>query len=506
MFSKVLSASVYGVHSQLVQVEADSTEGLPSFSMVGFLSTQVKEAQERVRTALKNSGYYLQPKRITVNLSPADLPKSGTGFDLPIAIAIAASYGMISAEALENTIIIGELSLNGRINAVPGILPVAADAKKLQCSRCIVPYQNRREAQAIQGVEVIGVHSLKEVMDFLQWGELPQEKAENENIKKEKQKEKDFADVKGQETAKRAALIAAAGFHNLLMIGPPGSGKSMIAKRMPSILPKMTQEEAIEISRVYSVMGMIPENGTLLERRPYRAPHHTITAKALCGGGRIPKPGEISLAHMGVLFLDELPEFHRETLEILRQPLENGLVTISRCGYQYVFPANFMLIGAMNPCPCGYYPDLSRCQCTCTDVKKYLGKISQPLLDRMDMTIEVSQIPYKSLKEKKSGESSASMRKKVERAREIQKQRLKEFGKTFNSQMSARELDEFCKLGSTESNIMKKAFDELKLSARGYSKILKVARTIADLDEAEQIVSEHLLEALCYRSVTRTYW
>ena len=290
------------------------------------------------------------------------------------------------------------------------------------------------------------------------------------------------------------------------MIGPPGSGKSMIAKRMPSILPKMTQEEAIEISRVYSVMGMIPENGTLLERRPYRAPHHTITAKALCGGGRIPKPGEISLAHMGVLFLDELPEFHRETLEILRQPLENGFVTISRCGYQYVFPANFMLIGAMNPCPCGYYPDLSRCQCTYTDVKKYLGKISQPLLDRMDMTIEVSQIPYKNLKEKKSGESSASMRKKVERAREIQKQRLKEFGKTFNSQMSARELDEFCKLGSTESNIMKKAFDELKLSARGYSKILKVARTIADLDEAEQIGSEHLLEALCYRSMTRTYW
>lgn len=375
MFSKVLSASVYGVQSHLVQVEADSTDGLPSFSMVGFLSTQVKEAQERVRTALKNSGYHLQPKRITVNLSPADLPKSGTGFDLPIAIAVAASYGMIGKEALEETIIIGELSLNGRVNAVPGILPVAADARKFQCKRCIVPYQNRREAEAIQGIEVIGVHTLSQVMDFLQRGEMPSEDEKEQECEKETEKKVDFLDVKGQETAKRAALIAAAGFHNLLMIGPPGSGKSMIAKRIPTILPKLTQEESIEISRVYSVLGMIPENGTLLEKRPFRAPHHTITSKALCGGGRIPRPGEISMAHQGVLFLDELPEFHRETLEILRQPLENGSVTISRCGYHYVFPANFILIGAMNPCPCGYYPDLSRCQCSCTEVKKYLGGI-----------------------------------------------------------------------------------------------------------------------------------
>lgn len=506
MFSKVLSASVYGVQSHLVQVEADSAEGLPSFSMVGFLSTQVREAQERVRTALKNSGYYLPPKRITVNLSPADIPKSGTGFDLPIAVAVAASYGMVGRESLENTIIIGELSLDGRVNAVTGVLPVAADAPKFRCQRCIVPYQNRKEAQVIQGIEVIGVSSLREVMDFLQKGVRPKEEKGEEKEKERCQKNADFQDVKGQEAAKRAALIAAAGFHNMLMIGPPGAGKSMIAKRIPSILPEMTVEEAIEISRVYSVLGMIPENGALLKNRPYRAPHHTITAKALCGGGRIPKPGEISLAHQGVLFLDELPEFHRETLEILRQPLEDASIGIHRCGYHYVFPAHFMLVGAMNPCPCGYYPDLSRCQCTCTDVKKYLGKISQPLLDRIDITIEVSQIPYQNLKEKKSGESSESMRRKVEKARNIQKQRLYDTGKLFNSQMSARELEQFCKLGEKENRVMKRAFDELKLSARGYGKILKVARTIADLEGKENIEEQHLQEALCYRNATRIYW
>ena len=505
MFSKVLSAAVYGVQSRLVQVEADSMEGLPSFSMVGYLSTQVKEAQDRVRTALKNSGIYLQPKKITVNLSPADLHKSGTGFDLPIAVAIAASYGMVPKESLENTIIVGELSLNGRLNAVSGILPIAADAGKFHCSRMIVPCQNQREAKAIQGLEVIGAGTLKDVLEYLQSEELPENQAEErEEIQIEHQV--DFSEVKGQETVKRAALIAAAGFHNLLMIGPPGSGKSMIARRIGTILPELTMEESIELSRVYSVLGMIPANGSLLRQRPYRAPHHTITSRALCGGGHVPKPGEISLAHKGVLFLDELPEFHRETLEILRQPLESGEVQIARAGYQYTFPSQFMLIGAMNPCPCGYYPDLSRCQCTCTEVKKYLGKVSQPLLDRMDMTIEVSRVPFLDLEKENSGTSSIQMRRKVESAREIQKRRMSDSGKLFNSQMETKELECFCRLDGKSAEFMKKAFDEMKLSARGYGRILKVARTIADLEGAEEIDLEHLQEALCYRSTVHMYW
>lgn len=504
MFSKVLSAAVYGVQSVLVQVEADSTEGLPSFCMVGYLSTQVREAQERVRTALKNSGIYLKPKKITVNLSPADLHKSGTGFDLPIAVAIAASYGMITEENLERTIIIGELSLDGKINAVSGILPVAADARKFHCKRCIVPYQNQREARSISGLEVVGVRSLKEVMDVLQNGIYPGQ--EDYVPERSSKTERDFLEVRGQETAKRAALIAAAGFHNLLMVGPPGAGKSMIAKRIPTILPEMTTEEAIEISRVYSVLGMIPEYGTLLRKRPCRSPHHTITAKALCGGGQIPKPGEISLAHHGVLFLDELPEFRREALEALRQPLESGMISINRCGYHYRFPAEFMMVGAMNPCPCGHYPDLSKCRCSCTDVKKYLGKISQPLLDRMDMTIEVSRIQYQDLKERAVGMSSADMKKMVEQARGIQEKRLHGTGKRYNAQMDTKELEEFCYLGKEETSIMKKAFEELNLSARGYTKILKVARTIADLEQEDVIRKHHLTEALCYRNAANMYW
>ena len=342
-------------------------------------------------------------------------------------------------------------------------------------------------------------------MEYLQSGKTPENHTEEkEEIQTERQV--DFLEVKGQETAKRAALIAAAGFHNLLMIGPPGSGKSMIARRIGTILPELTLEESIELSRVYSVLGMIPANGSLLRQRPYRAPHHTITARALCGGGHVPKPGEISLAHKGVLFLDELPEFHRETLEILRQPLESGEVQIARAGYQYTFPSQFMLIGAMNPCPCGYYPDLSRCQCTCTEVKKYLGKISQSLLDRMDMTIEVSRVPFLDLENESSGTSSEQMRRKVESAREIQKKRMLDRGKLFNSQMETKELEHFCRLDGKRAEFMKKAFDEMKLSARGYARILKVARTIADLEGAEEIELKHLQEALCYRSTVHMYW
>lgn len=505
MFSRVLSAAVYGVQSKTVQVEADVTDGLPSFSMVGYLSTQVKEAQERVRAALKNSGIQLQPKRITVNLSPADLHKSGTGFDLPIAIAIAAAYGLVNKKKLEQTLIVGELSLNGTIHGVPGILPMTVNARQIQCRRCIVPRQNQREAMAIEGMEIIGVETLEQVLLYLQKGEIPETKEESEERRKKQEKKLDFSDVHGQDGVKRAALVAAAGFHNLLMIGPPGAGKSMIASRMPGILPAITEEESIELSTIYSVIGKLPENGDLITERPFRSPHHTITAKALCGGGNIPSPGEISLAHCGVLFLDELPEFRRETLEVLRQPMENGNMQIHRCGYTYEFPARFMLVAAMNPCPCGFYPDLSRCHCSYSAVKKYQSKISMPLLDRIDMTIEVSALPYTEWNKKEPELSSEEMRKKVEQARMIQKERMNGREFLFNSRLGNKELERFCALGSKEQNLMKKAFDRLHLSARGYTKILKIARTIADLDGNEQIQTEHLQEALCYRMNSQLY-
>lgn len=505
MFSKVLSAAVYGVQSRMVQVEADITDGLPSFAMVGYLSTQVKEAQERVRAALNNSGIRLQPKKITVNLSPADLHKSGTGFDLPIAVAIMASYGMIAGEALEHTLIIGELSLSGNIHPVHGVLPVAANAKNCQCTKCIVPWENRREAQAVQGLEVIGVQNLKQVAAYLQNGRKPDIIQEERKAIPRDENRLDFADVRGQKAAKRAALIAAAGFHNLMMVGAPGSGKSMIAKRIPTILPDMTEKESIDLSGVYSVLGKLMEDGKLMSERPFRSPHHTITAKALCGGGRVPIPGEISMAHCGVLFLDELAEFRRETLEVLRQPLENGMIHITRCGYQYDFPADFMLVAAMNPCPCGYYPDLSRCQCTYTEIRKYMGKISMPFLDRIDMSVEVSRIEYQDILQQTPEETSCSMKEKVEMAWIRQKERMGIEEAFFNSRMGNQEIEKYCKLGSMEKRFMQRVYDEMHLTARGYGKILKVARTIADLEETENIKEEHLKEALCYRSHHQFY-
>lgn len=507
MFSTVLSAAVYGVQSRLVHVEADSGEGLPAFTMVGYLSTQVREAQDRVRTALKNSGMHLTPKKITVNLAPADLHKSGTGFDLPIAVAVAASYGLIKKEALEETLIVGELSLNGRINPIPGILPMAADAIKCGCRKCIVPEANRREAEVIGDLQVVGVSDLQEVMEYLQQGKLPEKKEDTGESKTKEEEERlpDFGEVYGQEAARRAALVAAAGGHNLLLLGPPGAGKSMIARRLPTILPQLTRDEAIELSKVYSVMGLLSQSESLLYNRPFRSPHHTITAKALCGGGNVPKPGEISMAHHGVLFLDELPEFDRETLETLRQPMENKEIDITRNGYHYTFPADFMLVAAMNPCPCGYYPDMSRCRCSYTAVKRYLGKVSMPLLDRIDLTIEVSGLSYEEMEQKEAGESSESMRQKVLAARQIQKERYEGLSICTNSHISSAQLEEYCSLGKEETAFMKQAFETMRLSARGYHKILRVARTIADLDGEEQIRLPHLQEALCYRSVARLY-
>lgn len=518
MFSTVLSAAVYGVESKLVHVEADVGEGLPSFSMVGYLSTQVREAQDRVRTALKNAGIRLEPKKITVNLAPANVRKVGTGFDLPIALAIVAAYGRIPARVLEHTLVIGELGLDGRINPVPGVLAIAADAAAFGCTRCIVPEGNLAETRAVENIEAIGFSDLLELLEFLKNGSLGRreprigegaiheiEKPKEPGKVYQERRQEDFSEICGQEAAKRAAVIAAAGFHNLLMIGPPGAGKSMIARRIPSLLPELTLEESMEVSRIYSVAGLMPEGESLLYKRPFCSPHHTISAVALAGGGTIPKPGEVSLAHHGILFLDELPEFQRETLEVLRQPLEERRIRITRSGYVYTFPADFMLVAAMNPCPCGYYPDIERCQCSLSAIRNYLGRISMPLLDRIDLIVEVSQVPCQELLGGDRCETSATMREKVRMARRIQRERMGEHVLP-NARLGMAELKRDCLLGAEETDLIREAFEKLNLTARGYYRVLRVARTIADLAGSSRIQMEHLQEALCYRGIEKGYW
>lgn len=506
MYNTVTSAFVRGIEVCFVQVEADVSNGMPVFEMVGYLGSEVKEAKERVRTSLRNVGISIPPKRITINISPADIRKEGTYFDLPIAVAILASLGVVPGNAVKDSLIVGELGLDGKVQAVNGILPILSDASANGIKKCILPYANGAEAAIIDNIEIIGVKSIEELIGHLQGSEplIPVKRQESED--NTDPATQDFADIQGQEMAKRAAKIAAAGFHNLLLIGPPGAGKTMLASRIPTILPELTWEESIEITKIYSVIGQLPSQGPLIRRRPFRAPHHTISPYALTGGGRIPKPGEVTLAHKGVLFLDELPEFQKSALEIMRQPLEEGVVHISRVHGTYAYPAHFMLVAAMNPCKCGYFPDYNRCQCTPGQVRQYLGRISRPLLDRIDLCAETKEVPFQKLQSVEKQESSAQIREQVSRARKIQLDRYRNTEIQFNSELSVDGIRKYCPIGREEQEFMGEVYHRLDLTARSYHRILKVARTIADLEGSDIISRAHLSEAVCYRMADKKFW